>query len=67
MVLERNSAGYMVVDFVKRMEMLVVNTYFRKREEHRVRRVYTGGLHLLQKVQSERNRRLQVGVRGECS
>lgn len=38
MVLERNSAGCMVVDFVKRMEMLVVNTYFRKREEHRVHR-----------------------------
>ena len=26
----------MVVDFVTRMEMAVVNTYFKKREEHRV-------------------------------
>lgn len=26
----------MVVEFVKRVEMPVVNTYFRKREEHRV-------------------------------
>ena len=28
--------GQMVVDFVKRMEMAVVNTYFKKTEEHRV-------------------------------
>uniref|UniRef100_A0A3B3I9A4 ribonuclease H n=1 Tax=Oryzias latipes TaxID=8090 RepID=A0A3B3I9A4_ORYLA len=33
---ERNLEGQMVVDFVKRMEMAVVNTYFQKREEHRV-------------------------------
>ena len=31
----------MVVDFVTRMEMAVVNTYFKKREQHRV--TYTSG------------------------
>ncbi|KAK3563385.1 hypothetical protein QTP86_023330 [Hemibagrus guttatus] len=35
-VKERNLEGQMVVDFAKRMEMAVVNTYFQKREEHRV-------------------------------
>ena len=33
---ERNEEGQMIVDFAKRMEMAVVNTYFKKREEHRV-------------------------------
>ena len=32
----RNAEGQMVVDFATRMEMAVVNTYFRKREERRV-------------------------------
>ncbi|KAK3565523.1 hypothetical protein QTP86_011938 [Hemibagrus guttatus] len=35
-VKERNLEGQMVVDFAKRMDMGVVNTYFQKREEHRV-------------------------------
>ncbi|KAK3512879.1 hypothetical protein QTP70_028949, partial [Hemibagrus guttatus] len=35
-VKERNLEGDMVVDFAKRMDMVVVNTYFQKREEHRV-------------------------------
>ncbi|MGL4897557.1 MAG: hypothetical protein ACRC31_03910, partial [Cetobacterium sp.] len=35
-VRERNNEGQMVVDFAKRMEMAVVNTYFQKREEHRI-------------------------------
>ncbi|KAK3524360.1 hypothetical protein QTP70_028024, partial [Hemibagrus guttatus] len=35
-VQERNLEGQMVVDFAKRMDMAVVNTYFQKREEHRV-------------------------------
>ncbi|KAK3547417.1 hypothetical protein QTP86_018916, partial [Hemibagrus guttatus] len=35
-VKERNLEGQMVVDFVKRIDMAVVNTYFQKREEHRV-------------------------------
>ncbi|MCJ8736341.1 hypothetical protein PDJAM_G00258540 [Pangasius djambal] len=33
---KRNLEGQMVVDFAKRMDMAVVNTYFQKREEHRV-------------------------------
>ncbi|KAK3537905.1 hypothetical protein QTP70_024567 [Hemibagrus guttatus] len=35
-VKERNLEGQMVVDFAKWMDMAVVNTYFQKREEHRV-------------------------------
>ncbi|KAK3565903.1 hypothetical protein QTP86_020316 [Hemibagrus guttatus] len=35
-VKERNLEGQMVLDFAKRMDMGVVNTYFQKREEHRV-------------------------------
>ncbi|KAK3572156.1 hypothetical protein QTP86_022232 [Hemibagrus guttatus] len=35
-VKERSLEGQMVVDFAKRMDMGVVNTYFQKREEHRV-------------------------------
>ncbi|KAK3547493.1 hypothetical protein QTP86_021195 [Hemibagrus guttatus] len=35
-VKERNLEGQMVVDFAERMDMAVVNTYFQKREEHRV-------------------------------
>ncbi|KAK3505889.1 hypothetical protein QTP70_003761 [Hemibagrus guttatus] len=35
-VKERNLDGQTVVDFAKRMDMAVVNTYFQKREEHRV-------------------------------
>ncbi|KAK3552498.1 hypothetical protein QTP86_012369 [Hemibagrus guttatus] len=35
-VKERNLEGQMVVDFAKRMDMGVVNTYFQKREEHGV-------------------------------
>ncbi|KAK3555042.1 hypothetical protein QTP86_006366, partial [Hemibagrus guttatus] len=35
-VKERKLEGQMVVDFAKRMDMGVVNTYFQKREEHRV-------------------------------
>ncbi|KAK3574407.1 hypothetical protein QTP86_006633 [Hemibagrus guttatus] len=35
-VKEKNLEGQMVVDFAKRMDMGMVNTYFQKREEHRV-------------------------------
>ncbi|KAK3538494.1 hypothetical protein QTP86_006194 [Hemibagrus guttatus] len=35
-VKQRNLEGQMVVDFAKRIDMAVVNTYFQKREEHRV-------------------------------
>ncbi|KAF7706682.1 hypothetical protein HF521_019936, partial [Silurus meridionalis] len=37
---ERNVEGQMVVDFAKRMEMAVVNTYFKKKEDHRVTQEY---------------------------
>uniref|UniRef100_A0A673K0B0 Craniofacial development protein 2-like n=1 Tax=Sinocyclocheilus rhinocerous TaxID=307959 RepID=A0A673K0B0_9TELE len=33
---ERNPEGQRLVDFAKSMEMAVVNTYFQKRQEHRV-------------------------------
>ncbi|KAK4307252.1 hypothetical protein Pmani_020965 [Petrolisthes manimaculis] len=33
---ERNAEGQMVVDFSKRTEMAVVNTYFKKKEGHRI-------------------------------
>ncbi|KAI5092868.1 hypothetical protein C0J45_17259 [Silurus meridionalis] len=33
---ERNVEGQMVADFAKRMEMAVVNTYFKKKEDHTV-------------------------------
>ncbi|KAK3525881.1 hypothetical protein QTP70_010990 [Hemibagrus guttatus] len=38
-VKERNLEGQMVVDFAKRMDMAVVNTYFQKKEEHRVEKL----------------------------
>ncbi|KAK3509650.1 hypothetical protein QTP70_008354 [Hemibagrus guttatus] len=43
-VKERNLEGQMVVDFAKRMDMAVVNTYFQKGEEHRVT-YKSGGRH----------------------
>ena len=33
---ERNLEGQTVVDFAKRMQMAVLNTYFRKKEKQRV-------------------------------
>jgi len=33
---DRNLEGQAVIDFAKRMEMAVVNTYFQKKEEHKV-------------------------------
>ena len=33
---ERNTEGQLIVDFAKTMRMAVVNTYFKKKEEHRV-------------------------------
>ena len=32
----RNKEGSMVVDFAKRMDLAVVNTYFKKKDKHRV-------------------------------
>ncbi|KAK3512251.1 hypothetical protein QTP70_002289 [Hemibagrus guttatus] len=50
-VKERNLEGPMVVDFSKRMDMAVVNTYFQKRKEHRV--TYKSGGRRTQKTRSE--------------
>ncbi|KAK3509147.1 hypothetical protein QTP70_020260, partial [Hemibagrus guttatus] len=50
-VKERNLEGQMVVDFAKRMDMAVFNTYFQKREEHRV--TYKSGGRRTQKKRSE--------------
>ena len=35
-VRERNEEGQRIVDFAKRIDMAVLNTYFKKKEEHRV-------------------------------
>lgn len=43
-----------MVDFAKRMEMVVVNTYCKKTTTYEWRKVHTGGLYLKQKVQSEK-------------
>ena len=32
----RNMEGSMVVDFTKRMDLAIVNPYFKKKDEHRV-------------------------------
>ncbi|KAK3554595.1 hypothetical protein QTP70_027892, partial [Hemibagrus guttatus] len=50
-VKKRNLEGQMVVDFAKRMYMAVVNTYFQKREEHRV--TYKSGGRRTQKKRSK--------------
>ncbi|KAK3518407.1 hypothetical protein QTP70_000608 [Hemibagrus guttatus] len=50
-VKERNLEGQMVVDIAKRMDMAVVNTYFQKREEHRV--TYKSGGRRTQKKRSK--------------
>ncbi|KAK3508061.1 hypothetical protein QTP70_011856 [Hemibagrus guttatus] len=47
-VKEGNLEGQMVVDFAKKMDMAVVNTYFQKREEHRV--TYKSGGRSTQKL-----------------
>ena len=32
----RNKEGSMVVEFAKRMDLVIFNTYFKKKDEHRV-------------------------------
>ena len=54
----RNAEGQMVVDFATRMEMDVVNTSFKKREEHRVT-YKSGGRSTQVEGIPERDRRLQ--------
>ncbi|KAK3570319.1 hypothetical protein QTP86_017166 [Hemibagrus guttatus] len=52
-VKERNLEGQMVMDFAKRMDMAVVNTYFQKREEHRV--TYKSGGRRTQTLEKEKD------------
>lgn len=63
--------GEMLVDFAKRMEMGVVNRYFKKTEKHRM--TYKRGEwkaqldHILCRWCNEKDWRLQGGDRRECS
>ncbi|KAK3555018.1 hypothetical protein QTP86_005712 [Hemibagrus guttatus] len=63
-VKEKNLEGQMVVDFAKRMDMAVVNTYFQKREEHRVtyKRRWK---EYFEKLMNEENERGKKSRRGE--
>ncbi|KAK3539955.1 hypothetical protein QTP70_019596 [Hemibagrus guttatus] len=67
-VKERNLEGQMVVDFAKSMDMAVVNTYFQKREEHRV--TYKSGGRRTQKKRSkivrEKKTKWWKLKKGEC-
>lgn len=64
-LLRRGVEGQIVVNFAKRMEMAVMNAYFKKMEEHRVMQK-TGerclcGPHPKQNMQPERDYRLEGG------
>ncbi|KAK3513802.1 hypothetical protein QTP70_028880 [Hemibagrus guttatus] len=63
-VKERNLEGQMVVDFAKRMDMAVVNTYFQKREEHRV--TYKSGEEELKDRDREENQVVEAEKGGMC-
>ncbi|KAI5619407.1 hypothetical protein C0J50_21027 [Silurus asotus] len=60
---ERNVEGQVVVDFAKRMEMAVVNTYFKKKVDHRV--TYKSGGRCTQ-VDYVRCRRCNLKESGDC-
>ena len=53
----RNKEGSMVVDFGKRMDLAIVNTYFKKKDKHRVtwRKKYPSRLCDVQKEELEGN------------
>ncbi|KAK3551975.1 hypothetical protein QTP70_031634 [Hemibagrus guttatus] len=63
-VKERNLEGQMVVDFAKRMDMAVVNTYFQKREEHRV--TYKSGEEEVKDRDGEKKRVVEAEKGKEC-
>ena len=65
----KNMEGQMVVDFAKRMEMAVVNSYFQKREGNRVKRRQekTGEQQFVWTLETEKDWRLRGGDRRECS
>ena len=50
----RNKKGSMIVHFSKKMDLVIVNTYFKKKDQHRV--TYKSGIK--QKEELERNVRL---------
>ncbi|KAF7708178.1 hypothetical protein HF521_017235, partial [Silurus meridionalis] len=60
---QRNVEGQMVVDFAKRMEMAVVNTYFKKKEDHRM--TYKSGGRCTQ-VDNVLCRRCNLKEIGDC-
>lgn len=56
-----------MVDFLKRVETAVVNMYFKKMEEHRMRYEVEESpcTRLMHKVQFESNTRFQGSLKGE--
>ncbi|KAK3566884.1 hypothetical protein QTP86_004768 [Hemibagrus guttatus] len=63
-VKERNLEGQMVVNFAKRMDMAVVNTYFQKRKEHRV--TYKSGEEEVKKIEIEKKTKWWKLKKEEC-
>ena len=51
----RNKEGSMVVDFAKRMDLAIFNTYFKKKDEHRVTYKYGGKSTQVDYVMCRRN------------
>lgn len=54
----------MILDFLKRMDMTVVNTYFKRRKEHRV--MYKSGERFLQ-VDYSLCRKVSLKETGDCN
>ena len=67
---ERNAEGQMVIDFPKRIEMALVNTYFKKDLEHRVTYKSGGRCTQVDYVLCRRGNLKEIGdckvVAGEC-
>ena len=63
-VRERNEEEQRIVDFAKRMDMAVLNTYFKKKEEHRVSSYQSGGRRT--QVDYVLCRRSQLKEVGDC-
>ena len=67
---ERNEEGQRIVDFAKRMDMAVLNTYFKKKEEYRVTYQSGGTRTQVDYVLCRRNQLKEVGdckvFSGEC-
>ena len=61
-VRERNEEGQRIVDFAKRMDMAVLNTYFKKKEEHRVTYQSGGRRTQVDYVLCRRSQLKEVGI-----